>query len=84
MIHSTAGGKLKEYSYYDIAKVKYLDTEQVAFVLCPIKEVMENDLVEVENEFEARVLRIDRNVFEQNFPMKISRLKKITKIISEN
>ena len=45
MIHSTAGGKLKEYSYYDIAKVKYLENEQVAFVLCPIKEVKENDLV---------------------------------------
>ena len=27
MIHSTAGGKLKEYSYYDIAKVKYLENE---------------------------------------------------------
>lgn len=84
MIHSTAGGKLKEYSYYDIAKVKYLENEQVAFVLCPIKEVKENDLVEVENEFEARVIRVDRNVYEQNFPMKISRLKKITKILSEN
>ena len=84
MIHSTAGGKLKEYSYYDIAKVKYLENEQVAFVLCPIKEVKENDLVEVENEFEARVIRVDRNVYEQNFPIKISRLKKITKIISEN
>lgn len=84
MIHSTAGGKLKEYSYYDIAKVKYLENEQVAFVLCPIKEVKENNLVEVENEFKAKVLRIDRNVYEQNFPIKISRLKKITKIISEN
>ena len=84
MIHSTAGGKLKEYSYYDIAKVKYLENEQVAFVLCPIKEVKENDLVEVENEFEARVIRVDRNVYEQNFPIKINRLKKITKIISEN
>ena len=84
MIHSTAGGKLKEYSYYDIAKVKYLETEQVAFVLCPIKEVKENDLVEVENEFEARVIRVDRNVFEQNFPIKISRLKKITKILKRD
>mgnify|MGYP001624146131 FL=1 len=44
MIHSTAGGKLKEYSYYDIAKVKYLENEQVAFVLCPIKEVKEKTL----------------------------------------
>ena len=48
MIHSTAGGKLKEYSYYDIAKVKYLENEQVAFVLCPIKEVKENNRKEVE------------------------------------
>mgnify|MGYP001024746041 FL=1 len=84
MIHSTAGGKLKEYSYYDIAKVKYKGTDQAAFVLCPIKEVKENDLVEVENEFKARVIRVDRNVYEQNFPFKIKRLKKITKIISEN
>ena len=81
MIHSTAGGKLKEYSYNDIAKVEYLENNERAFVLCPLENIKEGDIVIVNfpnfEEKEAKVLRVDKHVYEQNFPIPIKRLKKI-------
>ena len=81
MIHSTAGGKLKEYGYFDIAKVEYLDTLEKAFVLSPIEDLQSDDIVVVKfsefEEKEAKVLRVDKHVYEQNFPIPIKRLKKI-------
>lgn len=72
MIHSTAGGKLKEYGYFDIAKVEYLDTLEKAFVLSPIEDLQSDDIVVVKfselEEKEAKVLRVDKHVHEQNFP----------------
>ena len=83
MIHSTAGGKLKEYGYNDIAKVEYLDTQEKAFVLCTLEDIKEGDIVAVAyanfEEREAKVLRLDKHVHEQNFPIPIKRLKKIVR-----
>ena len=83
MIHSTAGGKLKEYGYFDIAKVEYLETKEIAFVLCSLSGVKEGDHVAVAfsefEEKEAKVLRVDKHVPEQNFPIPIKRLKKIVR-----
>lgn len=83
MIHSTAGGKLKEYGYFDIAKVEYLDTLEKAFVLSPIEDLQSDDIVVVKfsefEEKEAKVLRVDKHVHEQNFPIPIKRLKKIVR-----
>ena len=47
---------------------------------CP--NIAENDLVIVDfngQEREARVLRVDKNVYEQNFPISVKRLKKIVR-----
>lgn len=83
MIHSTAGGKLKEYGYFDIAKVEYLDTLEKTFVLSPIEDLQSDDIVVVKfsefEEKEAKVLRVDKHVPEQNFPIPIKRLKKIVR-----
>lgn len=85
MIHSTAGGKLKEYGYYDIAKVEYLDTNEKAFALSTIENMKEGAVVAIAfsdfEEREAKVLRIDKHVHEQNFPIPIKRLKKIIRKI---
>ena len=85
MIHSTAGGKLKEYGYFDIAKVEYLENGERAFVLSTIEEIKGGDIVLVAfsdiEEKEAKVIRIDKHVHEQNFPLPIKRLKKIVRLV---
>lgn len=85
MIHSTAGGNLKEYGYFDIAKVEYLESDEKAFVLSTIEEIKEGDIVlvaisELEQK-EAKVIRLDKHVHEQNFPLPIKRLKKIVQLV---
>lgn len=85
MIHSTAGGNLKEYGYFDIAKVEYLENDEKAFVLSTNEEIKEGDIVLVAisefEEKEAKVIRIDKHVHEQNFPLPIKRLKKIVRLV---
>lgn len=87
MIHSTAGGTLKEYGVYDYAKV---ETEfGVSFFLSPFKELKKDDIVLVpiqDQIVEGKVLRVDKNVKEQNFPIPYKRLKKIIEIkkVSQN
>lgn len=85
MIHSTAGGNLKEYGYFDIAKVEYLENGEKAFVLSTNEEIKEGDIVLVAisdiEEKEAKVIRIDKHVHEQNFPIPIKRLKKIVRLV---
>lgn len=85
MIHSTAGGNLKEYGYFDIAKVEYLENGEKAFVLPTNEEIKEGDIVlvaisELEQK-EAKVIRLDKHVHEQNFPLPIKRLKKIVRLV---
>ena len=85
MIHSTAGGNLKEYGYFDIAKVEYLENGEKAFVLSTNEEIKEGDIVLVAisdiEEKEAKVIRLDKHVHEQNFPLPIKRLKKIVRLV---
>ena len=85
MIHSTAGGNLKEYGCFDIAKVEYLENGEKAFVLSTNKEIKEGDIVLVAisdiEEKEAKVIRLDKHVHEQNFPLPIKRLKKIVRLV---
>ena len=48
------------------------------------KELKEGDvvLVEVENEIkEGKVIRVDKNISEQNFPIPVKRLGKIIEIV---
>ena len=82
MIHSTAGGTMREYHRYDYAKVEIDGT--MHFYLSPFKELKEGDvvLVEVENEIkEGKVIRVDKNISEQNFPIPVKRLGKIIEIV---
>ena len=85
MIHSTAGGNLKEYGYFDIAKVEYLENGEKAFVLSTNEEIKEGDIVSVAiselEQKEAKVIRLDKHVHEQNFPLPIKRLKKIVRLV---
>ena len=82
MIHSTAGGTMREYKRYDYAKVEVEGS--MKFYLSPFKELKEGDivLIEVENEIkEGKVIRVDKNISEQNFPIPVKRLKKIIEIL---
>ena len=82
MIHSTAGGTMREYNRYNYAKV---DVEgSIKFYLSPFKELKAGDIVLVEvgkAMKEGKVIRVDKNISEQNFPIPVKRLKKIIEIL---
>ena len=83
MIHSTAGGNLKDYGFYDIAKVRLLEEGEAVYVISEIKDLKVEDIVLIPYQnvkVKARVERIDKKVHEQNFPIPIKRLKKIIRI----
>lgn len=87
MIHSMAGGNLKDYGVFDIAKVELLegDIGKVIYVVSTFKDLKEGDIVLIPDNFniegvKAKVLRVDKKVHEQNFPIPIKRLKTILKI----
>ena len=84
MIHSTAGGTMREYNRYDYAKVEVEGVPH--FYLSPFSELKEEDIVSVPVGLEVKegkVLRVDRNILEQNFPISAKRLKKIIEIIKD-
>ena len=87
MIHSMAGGNLKDYGVFDIVKVELLegDIGKVIYVVSTFKDLKEGDIVLIPDNFniegvKAKVLRVDKKVHEQNFPIPIKRLKTILKI----
>ena len=82
-----AGGNLKDYGVFDIAKVELLegDIGKVIYVVSTFKDLKEGDIVLIPDNFniegvKAKVLRVDKKVHEQNFPIPIKRLKTILKI----
>ncbi len=82
-----AGGNLKDYGIFDIAKVELLegDIGKVIYVVSTFKDLKEGDIVLIPDNFniegvKAKVLRVDKKVHEQNFPIPIKRLKTILKI----
>ena len=83
MIHSLSGGTAKEYNVYDYAKVDVLG--RVMFFISPFSELKAGDKVEVsvgtKNEIGV-VLRVDKNVTEQNFPIPAKRMKYIIRIVN--
>lgn len=83
MIHSLSGGTAKEYNVYDYAKV---DVEgKIMFFISDIHDLKAGDKVEVpvgtKNEIGV-VLRVDKNVTEQNFPIPAKRMKYIIRIVN--
>ncbi len=84
MIHSTSGGVMYERKYYDYAKVEVNGKNY--FYISPFKDLKEGDIVSVtiQNEvFTGKVIRVDKNVSEQNFPISAKKLKKIIEIIKK-
>ena len=83
MIHSLSGGTAKEYNVYDYAKV---DVDgKIMFFISDIHDLKAGDKVEVpvgtKNEIGV-VLRVDKNVTEQNFPIPAKRMKYIIRIVN--
>lgn len=80
MIHSTAGGNLKNYGFFDIAKVRLLEDDSAVFVVSEIKGLKIGDVVIISyknTQAKAKVERVDKKIHEQNFPIPIKRLGKI-------
>ena len=79
MIHSLAGGEVREKRYFNFAKVKTTSGD-IAFYINELSNVNEGDTVWVEygkREMRAVVLRIDKNVREDMAPIPINKAKKI-------
>ena len=85
MIHSTSGGVMHERKYYDYAKVEVNGKNY--FYISPFKDLKEGDVVSVpiqDEVYTGIVVRVDKNVSEQNFPISAKKLKNIIKIIKED
>ncbi len=85
MIHSCAGGVVRDRKYFDFAKVEILSTGEVKWYICNLPLIMAGDVVIVpygkENVREkAKVLRVDRSVSEQVSPVPARRAKEILEI----
>lgn len=90
MIHSLAGGVLKDKKVFDFAKVEILDDyySGVFWYISKIKSLKENDIVLVPFKngdllLKAKVLRVDKNVREDCAPVSVKRALEITKKLKE-
>ena len=85
MIHSLAGGVIREKKYFDFAKVK-LETGEIYWYISTIKTLKPGDMVVVPYgnvEVKAFVIRIDKHISEQVFLIPVKRAKTILKICEE-
>ncbi len=87
MIHSLSGGIMKDKKVFDYVKVELQDDyySGTFWYISNIKGLKEGDLVFVpfkngDLSLKAKVLRVDKNVKEENFPIKT---KKLGQIISK-
>ena len=87
MIHSLSGGIMKDKKVFDYVKVELQDDyySGTFWYISNIKGLKEGDLVLVpfkngDLSLKAKVLRVDKNVKEENFPIKT---KKMGQIISK-
>lgn len=88
MIHSLAGGKLKDLDYADFVKVKfeYLGEEKIGWYITDIIDLKIGDTVLIPYGFPATELhgivqKIERNLSSQVAPIPIKRTKCIIKKI---
>ena len=89
MIHSLAGGVIKDLGIYDFAKVEFVEGENqgsIGWYINPFIQLKINDIVLVPvgiggKLVRAKVLKIERNVSEQVAPISAKRAKEIFKII---
>ena len=80
MIHSLAGGKLRDSQIFDLAKVKILKDEKILFYICDNPLAKAGDITfvpygKLNEPTQAQILRIDKNVESKNFPINFSSLK---------
>ena len=87
MIHSLAGGELKQNKTYDFAKVVILDglhKNETFWYVCNLPNINEDDVVIVpvgKNNLlvKAKIIRIDKNISQQTAPIRINQAKEILK-----
>lgn len=85
MIHSLAGGKIKDLDFADFAKVEILDGEtqgKISWYITNILDLNVGDTVLVpvglnNTQTPAKVLKIERNLSSQVSPIPIKRAKEI-------
>lgn len=85
MIHSCAGGVIREKKFLTLAKVEILQTKEIRWFISnlPLLEVGDEVIVPFgrENiEVRAKVLRIDKSVSEQVAPVPCKSLKEILRL----
>ena len=88
MIHSCAGGVVKDKKYFDFAKVEILSTGEAKWYICNLPLVCSGDIVVVpygkdNKEEKAKVLRIDKNVSEQVSPVPAKHAKEILRVAQD-
>lgn len=86
MIHSLAGGKIRDLDFADFVKVKLIDTEpdKILWYTTDLIDLNEGDTVLVPfgaQSAQAIVLKIERNLSSQVAPIPIKRAKNIIKKI---
>ncbi len=87
MIHSLAGGELKEQKVFDIAKLEFIEKKGEYFwFVSDIPNLQVGDIVLapfglLDEPNKAIVIKIDKNVNSQNTSIKIKNLKRIYKKI---
>ena len=89
MIHSLAGGEIRELLYADFAKVEIIDDGAFKgnklWYICEIKDAKAGDMVLVpigvcNRLYKAKIERIDKQVNSQVAPIPFKKAKKIIKI----
>lgn len=88
MIHSCAGGVVRDKKYFDFAKVEILSTGRIGWYICNVPLLQVGDIVVVPSgrngdKERAKVLRIDRNVSEQVAPVPTKSAKEILEVCDE-
>lgn len=86
MIHSLAGGKMKDLQMCDLAKVEYTagaHQGQIGWYINNIFDLKIGDIVIVPidhiNNTTAKVLKIEHNISSQTAPISLKRAKEIIK-----
>ena len=82
MIHSLAGGELKEYQISNLVYVKIKHNDEKCWCKTDITNLKVGDIILVPfgiiNElFEAEVLKVENNVRSDTFPISFKKLKQV-------
>ena len=89
MIHSMAGGSIKDLTYSDYAKVEILEGTfegKLLWFKSPFFNLKIGDIVLVETDLQVKgkVVKIDHNISNQIAPLSLRKTKNIIKIVEKN